>query len=209
MSDKNFAVFNSLNLINKKLGKSYEKNGFNPFSDKYVLTAESVEKLLKMNLEKKFVKAPEFLEESEEALAERFKLAKVRAEELLEKFQAILNSGNASPKMLEELVYLKICTELLRGVDLKNLNYEELLELIQTMYALSVEYAVVFRRVFDKDFDVQVALTEFIKLCKITKTKKEIQKQQDLKSLVHRQFTEKTFFEKPKQSKSKEKEMEK
>lgn len=208
MSDKNFAVLNSLNLINKKLGDSYQKKGFNPFSENFSLTAEGAQKLLNINLQKKHVKSPEFFEESEKALKARFKVASTRADELLTKFQDLLNNGNASPKMLEELIYIKICAELLRGINLKKLNYEELLEVIQTIYAMSPEYSHIVKRIFDKDFDVQLALTDFVKLCKITKTKKEIEKEKDLKSLVHREYTQKTFFERPKQTKTKEREIE-
>lgn len=208
MSNKNFAVLNSLNLINKKLGDSYEKKGFNPFSDNFALTSEGVEKLLQINLQKKYVKSPKFFEESEHALSARFKLASTRAEELLAKFQNLIDNGNASLKMLEELIYIKICTELLKGLNLKKLNYEELLEVIQTIYAMSPEYSFIFKRIFDKDFDIQIALTDFVKLCKITKTKKEIEKKEDLKSLVHREYTQKTFFEKTKQTKTKESEIE-
>jgi hypothetical protein len=74
---------------------------------------------------------------------------------------------------------------------------------------MSTEYSYIYRRIFDKDFDVQLALTDFVRLCKITKTKKEIQRQKDLRSLVHSQYTQKTLFEKPKQPKRKEKEIEK
>ena len=209
MSNKNFAVLNSLNLINKKLGDSYEENGFNPFSDNFALSVEGVAKLLEINIQKKYIESPKFFQESEKALTERFKLARARTEDLLAKFQEILNKGNASPKMIEELIYLKICKELLKTVNLKKLNYEELLEVIQTIYALSSEYTVIFKTVFDKDFDVQLALTDFVRLCKITKTKKEIQEQKDLKSIVHNQYAQKTLFEQPKRPKIKEREMEK
>lgn len=73
---------------------------------------------------------------------------------------------------------------------------------------MSPEYSHIVKRIFDKDFDVQLALTDFVKLCKITKTKKEIEKEKDLKSLVHSQYAEKTFFERPKQTKTKEREVE-
>lgn len=209
MSNKNFAVLNSLNLINKKLGDSYQQKGFNPFSDNFVLTPQGVEKLLEINIQKKNIESPKFFQESEKVLTEKFKQAILRADELLAKHQEIIKNGNASPKMLEEHIYIKICTELLKGANLKKLNYEELLEIIQTIYAMSTEYSYIYRRIFDKDFDVQLALTDFIRLCKITKTKKEIQRQKDLRSLVHSQYTQKTLFEKPKQPKRKEKEIEK
>ena len=113
MSNKNFAVLNSLNLINKKLGDSYEENGFNPFSDNFGLSVEGVAKLLEINIQKKYIESPKFFQESEKALTERFKLAKARTEDLCAKFQEILNKGNASPKMLEELI---------KSVNLKKLN---------------------------------------------------------------------------------------
>lgn len=207
MSNKNFAVFNALNLINKKLGTSYEENGFNPFSENYDLSATGVESLLKINQRKKFIESPKFLEECESALVKKLELAQKRSEEFLQQFQDLLAKGNASPKMLEEFIYLKICTELLKNINLKNLNYEEILDVIQTIYAMSAQYSVVFKRVFDKDFDVQLAITDFVRLCKITKTKKEIDKQSDLRTLVHREFTQKNIFDKPKKSKEKDHEI--
>lgn len=210
MSNENFAVFNALNLINKKLGKLYQEKGFNPFSDDYTLSAEGAEKLLNVNLQKKFVESPKFMEESEKALTTKLKIAQKRSEELLVMFQTLLDKGNASPKMLEDLIYIKICAELLKGLDLKNLNYEEIVEVIKTIVALSPEYSVVFRRVFDKDFDVQIAITDFVKLCKITRTKKQTKAQEDLKNLVHKEYHHSALQNSPKsKTKSSEKEIEK
>lgn len=210
MSNENFAVLNALNLINKKLGTLYQEKGFNPFQEDYVLTAEGAEKLLNINVQKKFVESPKILEESEASLKAKIKLAQIRAEELVQMFQQLVEKGNASPKMLKQLIYVKICVQLLKGLDLKNLNYEEILEVLKTITVLSPEFCVVFNRVFDKDFDVQIALTDFVKLCKSYRAKKETKAQQDLQTLVHGEYHQSTVKTRPKpKAKVSEKEIEK
>ena len=53
----------------------------------------------------------------------------------------------------------------LKHVNLKNLSYEELLDLFQTISVLNPEYGKILTKIFDKKFSTQLAVQAFMELC--------------------------------------------
>ena len=164
MASLDYGVLNALNLINKNLGEAYETRGFNPFVDNFVLDKRLAEKLVAMKEEKRAVPPPEFLERGQEEILRRIKNAKRRLLNIILALEkACKNEVNF--EVLEVISYAQIADELLKHINLKNLSYEELLDLFQTISVLNPEYGKILTKIFDKKFSVQLAVQAFMEMC--------------------------------------------
>ena len=125
------------------------------------------------------VEAPSFLQEGENHLKKTILFAKKNAQSLL---QEILkqNPKDYSERFFDVLAYIKICNKLLGDLSVSKLSFEEILDVWQIICCLDEEMAKIFKKVFEKDFLLQVALKDFLLLCekeKIKEKPKQIQKQ--------------------------------
>ena len=165
MASLDYGVLNALNLINKNLGAAYETRGFNPFVDNFVLDKRLAAKLLAMKVEKRAIAPPEFLEKGQEEILRRIKNAKKRVLNIILALEKEC-AKEVNFEVLEVISYAQIADELLKHVNLKNLSYEELLDLFRTISVLNPEYGKILTKIFDKRFSVQLAVQAFMEMCK-------------------------------------------
>lgn len=164
MASLDYGVLNALNLINKNLGDAYQARGFNPFAQNFVMDKQLAQKLLAMKEEKRNVPVPEFLEQGQEEILRRLKNAKKRLLNIILALEKACQT-QVNFEILDAISFAQIAEELLKHINLKNLSYEELLELYQTIAVLEPEFGKILTKIFDKRFSVQLAVQAFIDLC--------------------------------------------
>lgn len=159
----NFQVFNALNLIKTGLGNAHEKRNFNPFGANFKLDVENVKKLLNMQAKKLDVATPAFLEAPSNQVLYTLRRARWRVGQLTKALEASAEiTKNAH-------IFAQICQEMLKQISCKRLNFNEVLEVYKTIFALDENYAKILCKIFDKQFDLQIAINAFMQLCQ-TKT---------------------------------------
>lgn len=184
----NFDVLNTLYLIKESLGDSYLEEDFNPFGDDFVLNQNSVKRYLEVKTEKKQVKPPEFVDKSEEEILSALKFGTANTKKVLTELG---KQEQTSSHLQHIVVYLKIRLKMFADLDKKNINYEELVDVMQTLEALDSNYAKILKKSFEKNFNIQLAIKQFLQLCKQkeeAKTAKKVEqkkKQQQTQQIQH------------------------
>lgn len=208
----NFDVLNTLYLIKESLGDSYLEENFNPFGEDFVLNQNSVKHYLEVKREKKQIRPPEFVNKSAKDILNALKFGRANAKKLI----GLLDDQQPtnSPLLEHIIVYLKIRKKMFEDLLKSQLNYEELVDALQTLEALDQDYAKILKKSFDKNFNIQLAVQQFLELCKqrllaqkakkVEQKKKQDEKQQQIQQTVNQTMMKRVPPKKP----QKEEEME-
>lgn len=210
MSEVNFSVLNALNLINRKLGKAYQEKGFNPFGEQYNLDYLEAVKWLNLKEEKTMVEPPEFLEFNQNKLSNIITSAQNKAYALQAEIEKVATLHLENQNIQEQVIYLKICAELLRTLSSKNPNYEEILEVFRLIMAMSKDLGKLYQKIFYKEVELQLIIQQCLKLAGVDMQKNAKKEQELIRAMVHnpeRKTTQKNKAHAS--SKTKEKLMEK
>lgn len=185
----NFDVLNTLYLIKESLGDSYLDENFNPFGEDFVLNKNSVKHFLEVKAEKKQIKPPEFVDKSEREILNALRYGSLNAQKIL---QALEKTDKPSAQLNHIVVYLKIRLKMFEDLMKYALNYEELVDVMQTLDALDKNYAKILKKSFEKNFDVDLAIKHFMELCKAKQAeiakKVEQKRQKEQTKTIHQEF---------------------
>lgn len=182
MANIDLNIFNALNLINPALGKAYQKRGYNPFDDEFVLHNDYVQSLLAKAKEKNNIKTEDFLEKGNKEIAEVFGLAHKNTEELLTDLSVHKNEIN-SAKIKEIVIFLKNRKELLSQAIKKLKNEKEnSFILYRDLVGIDVLYSEMVKDTFFETFNKNNIIENFLKYCKVNKKTKSQKQQEEIQA---------------------------
>ena len=169
-------IFNALNLINPALGKAYYQKGYNPFDDEFVLQNDYVQELLGKAKDKQHIKTEDFLEQGNKEIAEIFKLAQKNTEQLQNELE-VLNKSN----LKNVIIFLKNRKELLSQAvkKLKNEKANSFL-LYKDIVGIDTLYSEIVKETFFENFDKNIIIQNFLKVCKPQKKQDSHKKQEQI-----------------------------
>lgn len=166
MSEINYGIFNTLNLINQKLGKLYVEEQFNPFEDKYKMDQAIAEECISLRDEKSKLQ-PKILESSEKELIASITQSKFMGDKILLALQAEFLTPNETTQEVKK--YLEIRQMLLNLIDLEEPNYEEIADVIKTEMCLDKVLSKYMEKSYYRKFQLESAIEFFKKLCQENK----------------------------------------
>lgn len=107
--NRNFEIYNYLNLINRRVAKAYKQTGKNPLPSSFVVNKEAIKERLYLNQMQSDISFPAFLFEDNKDVKKRFKSSVKQLKEL----QSMLKDEKFTSKMSKKFVekfdtYLKI-----------------------------------------------------------------------------------------------------
>ena len=181
----NYDVFNTLNLINHKLGVAHQNKGFNPFGLDFKLSVQTIKKLLNAKNSPCKEIMPDVVNLPLRKANSALKVGKARIDALITQLQ--LTSKNApTQKIFDGICYLKICQELLADVKLSNNTFDEVVEILKVIKCLDPEYARCINNIFSATYSTKLTLQKFVELGINYKQHKKKPEIENLRDLVHK-----------------------
>ena len=161
-------VYNALNLYNEELGKSYKKNGFNPFDDNFVLTEEFTNDILENKKQKVEVFIESFLEQSNKEVSKHFEHALANGNVLLSSLYNELNFANDKDKkqIQKAIIFLKNRNVLLK-ISIKKLKNKDAnaLKMYLELFGLDSELSELLKDTFNENANNQIIIQNMLKAC--------------------------------------------
>ena len=115
--DKSVDVFNALSLVSTELGQMYEKDGYNPFDDDFVLTEDYTMEVLAHKINAQDIFTEDFLQQNNKTVAKHFNTALKNNEIILNSLnEELQNTSDQKVKdqIKKTIVFLKNRNELLK-----------------------------------------------------------------------------------------------
>ncbi len=181
--DKNYNVFNALNLVNPELGELYLENGYNPFEEDFILNLGFIQDRLEKNRDKTPILTEDFLEKPAKEVKKHFELALKNNNILKDLLQNNIedNIFNESIKkqVKEVIIFLKNREQMLAKAITKlgKKNANPLLE-YQNICNIDKKLNELLKESYLEEFKLEVAHLNFVQYCNTKAKLNELKKEQ-------------------------------
>lgn len=159
MKEVDFFVFNTLNLINCKLGDAYLLNNFNPFEGNSNKIMPSITK----NMEEKIVDFPNFIYDAPKTVLTALKKSH-HATKILIKEISSLHKMKPNERSEDLLSYLKIREKLLGFAENSKNVILAFKNAYVSCYKASVKYSQLLENSFYKEYSHEATLHDLTKI---------------------------------------------
>lgn len=165
---KSIDVFNALNLYNEQLGSIYEKDGYNPFEEGFVLTEEFTNDVLE-NKKKQEIFTEDFLEYGNKEVSKHFQNALTNSTEIIDKLNEELASctdEKVKSQIKKSIILLKNRNELLK-VNISKLKQKDAnaLKMYIEMFGMDNELSELLKDTFNEKVNAQIVAQQMLTLC--------------------------------------------
>ena len=166
---KSIDVFNALNLYSEQLGSIYEKDGYNPFEEGFVLTEEFTNDVLE-NKKKQEIFTEDFLEYGNKEVSKHFQNALNNSTEIIDKLNEELASctdEKVKKQLKKSIILLKNRNELLK-VNISKLKQKDAnaLKMYIEMFGMDNELSELLKDTFNEKVNAQIVAGQMLALCR-------------------------------------------
>jgi len=154
----NFAIYNYLNLINRRVAKAFRSTGRSPLPANFKVTKEAIVERLYLNQMQSSITFPEFLFEDNRAVKKRFKASVKQIKQLQAMLKNAQFSGTMSANFLEKFsTYLKLRLFVTNSIlkEFKRFYFNEC-DAYEEICAIDTIFFSLLDGTFEPDFDVRL-----------------------------------------------------
>ena len=175
LDNKSVDVFNALNLVNEELGTSYQKDGYNPFDNDFVLTEEYANDILETKKTSGEIFTENFLDYSNKEVSKHFQNAIQNDNEILDKLNQELNNTsneNTKKQIKKAIVFLKNRNQLLK-INIAKLKQKDAnaIKMYIELYGLDSEISEILKDSFNEKANIQFMFQNMLNTCKFRATR--------------------------------------
>ncbi len=166
-STKSVDVFNALSLYNEELGEKYEKEGYNPFDDDFVLTEDYANEILQNKSQDiDHILSENFLDYSNKEVSKNFETAMQKGNKVIEALQneiAVTGDEKVKGQLKKCLIFVKNRNELLKA-NIAKLKQKDAnaIKMYLEMYGMDSELSEIMKDTFTEEANMQVVISQMI-----------------------------------------------